>query len=76
MFASAICVYRSEGVNEKGEGTASIFIPVVKVTELNESFGIVESCLDSHPVDPSTILGVHGQPHYQGRNLSFYRSFS
>ena len=41
------------------------------MTDLSESFGLVGSCLDSHPVDPGSIPGVHGQPHYQGRNLSF-----
>ena len=60
---------------EKGEGTALVLIPVVKVTDLTESFDLVGSRLDSHLVSPSMILGPQGQPHYQGRILSFCRLF-
>ena len=56
---------------KKGEGTALVLIPVVKVTDLSESFGLVGSCLDSHPADPGSIPGVGGHPHLHGRDLSF-----
>ena len=36
----------------KGEGTALVLIPVVKVTDLTESFGLVGSRLGSHPCKP------------------------
>ena len=60
---------------KKGEGTALVLVPVVKVTDLSESFGLVESRLDSHPVNPSTILGVHGEPPYRSKFYPFIVCF-